>query len=86
MTADVVLDKAGRVVLPKRLHDQMMLEPGDTLTIESHDERITLRPVRPKALLKKEFGIWVYRGALPNISIPDLIDAVREERDREFHK
>ena len=84
MTKNVSLDKAGRVVLPKALRDEMKLEPGDSLRIESEGERITLRPVRPKAALKKEFGIWVYQGGPADESIPDLIEREREKRIREI--
>jgi AbrB family looped-hinge helix DNA binding protein len=80
MTTKNTLDKAGRVVLPKPLRDQLQLGPGDTLQLESEGERITLRPVRPKVMLKKECGIWVYQGESSGASIPDLLDRERERR------
>jgi AbrB family looped-hinge helix DNA binding protein len=80
---NVTLDKAGRVVLPKRLRQQLHLAPGDTLELESEGERVTLRPVRPQALLRKEYGVWVYQGEPADLSIPDLIDRERENRLRE---
>lgn len=80
----VTLDKAGRVVLPKGLRDQMQLGPGDRLELESAGERITLRPIRPKVLLKKEFGVWVYPGEPAGVSIPNLIDREREKCLREL--
>jgi hypothetical protein len=43
-----------------------------------------LRPIRSEALLKKEYGIWVYQGEPSGIFIPDLIDAEREKRIREL--
>lgn len=46
MTARLTLDKAGRIVLPKPLRDELRLGPGDTLEPENAGERITLRPVR----------------------------------------
>jgi AbrB family looped-hinge helix DNA binding protein len=79
----VTLDKAGRVVLPKRLRQQLHLAPGDTLELESEGERVTLRPVRPQALLRKEYGVWVYQGEPADLSIPDLMDREREKRARE---
>jgi AbrB family looped-hinge helix DNA binding protein len=82
MKNKVSVDKAGRVVLPKPLRDKMQLAPGDQLVIESECERITLRPVRPQATMKKEYGIWVYQGELSAASIPDLIDRERENRGR----
>ena len=84
MTTKITLDKAGRVVLPKPLREQMHLTPGDTLQLESEGERITLRPVRPQATLKKEYGVWVYQGEPAEVSIPDLIEREREKRLREL--
>jgi AbrB family looped-hinge helix DNA binding protein len=80
----VAVDKAGRVVLPKPLRDKMQLVAGDELLIESEGERITLRPLRPQATMKKEYGIWVYQGEFSGASIPDLIEGERENRGREL--
>ena len=80
----ITVDRAGRVSIPKTLRRELRLSPGDTLHIEARGEQITLRPVRPKALLKKERGLWVYQGEPSSQSIPDLIDRVREDRVREL--
>lgn len=83
MRGKLNLDKAGRVVLPKNLRDRLRLAPGDTLEIEGDEDRITLRPVRAKAKLVKEMGIWVYQGEVTDESLPDMIDREREGRNRE---
>lgn len=72
-----------RVALPKRLRQLLHLAPGDTLELESEGDRVTLRPVRPQALLRKEYGVWVYQGEPADLFIPDLIDREREKRLRE---
>lgn len=84
MTAHLTVDKAGRIVLPKSLRDKLRLPAGTLLQMESEGENITLRPIRPKANLAKEFGIWVYQGGPSDDSIPALIDQVRQERLRDF--
>ena len=84
MTTKLTLDKAGRIVLPKPLRDEMQLGPGDTLQLETEGERITLRPVRPKVTLKKELGVWVYQGEPADASIPDLLEREREKRAGEI--
>jgi AbrB family looped-hinge helix DNA binding protein len=86
MTTKITLDKAGRVVIPKPLREQLRLGPGDALAIDSYDECITLRPVRSHAALKKEYGIWVYQGAPSDVSISDLIDREREKRVGELRR
>jgi len=84
MTAKITLDKAGRVVIPKTLRQELHLGPGDALRLESEGDLITLRPLRPEALLKKERGVWVYQGEPTHASIPGLIDRDREKRLREL--
>ena len=80
MTTKLTLDKAGRVMIPKPLRIELRLSPGDTLHLESQGEQILLRPLRPKALLKKERGVWVYQGERSDASITDVIDRQREQR------
>ena len=41
----------------KSLRVKMRLEAGDDLLIEAEGDRITMRPLRREALLKKEYGI-----------------------------
>jgi len=84
MTTTITLDRAGRVLIPKTLRQELHLGPGDALQLDSKGEQITLRPMRPKALLKKERGVWVYQGEAANASIPALIDREREKRLREL--
>ena len=84
MTTKITLDRAGRVLIPKTLRQELHLGPGDALQLDSEGEQITLRPMRPKALLKKEQGVWVYQGESTNASIPGLIDREREKRLREL--
>jgi hypothetical protein len=81
--AEVVLDKAGRTVLHKRLRDEARLGRGRT-NWKAKGEWITLRPVRPEVTLKKECGVWVYQGEPIVVPIPDLIDREREKRLREL--
>lgn len=85
MTTKLTLDRAGRVLIPKTLRQEWRLNPGDALQLDSQgEETVTLRPVRPKALLKKELGVWVYQGETTAASIPALIDREREKRLREL--
>ena len=46
MNARLTLDSAGRVVIPKGLREELHLQPGDELDLETAGEQITLRPVR----------------------------------------
>jgi AbrB family looped-hinge helix DNA binding protein len=78
------MDKAGRLILPKPVRDQLHLAPGDALELEIEGDRVLLSPVRTPAGLHKEMGIWVYRSGKPaDQSVVDLIEAERDERFRE---
>jgi AbrB family looped-hinge helix DNA binding protein len=61
----LTLDKAGRIVLPKPLRDELQLGPGDVLEIESTGEEITLRPLRGSGPLRKKHGLWIFRADEP---------------------
>ena len=84
MTTKLTLDSAGRIMIPKALRDELNLEPGDSLDLESQGERIVLRPVRGTMPLRKEDGIWVFRTGEPlPASVTDrVLEDVRDERDR----
>jgi AbrB family looped-hinge helix DNA binding protein len=83
MNTRLIIDKAGRVVIPKPLRKQLQLEPGDALDLESGGQQITLRPARGTGPLQNEHGIWVlYTGEpLPASATDDLLRQIREERD-----
>jgi AbrB family looped-hinge helix DNA binding protein len=86
VTGRLTLDKAGRIVLPKPLRDELRLEAGDTLEIESSSDEITLRPTRGQAQLRKKHGIWVYRSGEPlsQAAIDKTVREVREERENQI--
>jgi AbrB family looped-hinge helix DNA binding protein len=84
MSTNVTIDRAGRVVIPKPLRDELRLEAGDTLALESDGERMTLRPVRSGSALRREQGIWVFRGGR-KISAEETdraLQDLRQERER----
>jgi AbrB family looped-hinge helix DNA binding protein len=83
MNTTVTLDKAGRVVIPKTLRDELHLEPGDSLALESEGESVTLRPVRSASPLRKERGVWVFHGGRKlSAAVTDkVLRDIRAQRD-----
>jgi AbrB family looped-hinge helix DNA binding protein len=79
----LTVDKAGRVVLPKPVRDQMQLRAGDSLEIESSEDRIVLRPRRGGAGLHKKQGIWVFSTGEPISAkaTDDVLRQIRRERE-----
>jgi AbrB family looped-hinge helix DNA binding protein len=83
MHTTVTLDKAGRVVIPKTLRDELHLEPGDSLALESEGENVTLRPVRSASPMRKERGVWVFHGGrkLTAAVTDKVLHDIRAQRD-----
>lgn len=84
MNTTLTIDKAGRVVLPKPVRDALQISPGDSLELESSEDRIILRPARGNARVYKKQGMWVLHSDTPypaNI-VEDTIRRVRRERER----
>jgi AbrB family looped-hinge helix DNA binding protein len=84
MSRRLTIDKAGRIVLPKPLRDELQLEAGDTLEVESSGDEITLRPMRGHAQLRKKHGIWVYRSGEPlsQAVVEETVQQIRQEREK----
>jgi AbrB family looped-hinge helix DNA binding protein len=85
MNATITVDKAGRIVLPKPVRDELQLQAGDSLELEISGEEITLRPIRPKIHLRREDGLWVYSVGEPLSAkaVEQTIEAIRRERDEQ---
>jgi AbrB family looped-hinge helix DNA binding protein len=83
MSIRVSLDKAGRIVIPKLLREQLNIGPGDSFELEVADGEITLRPLRATAPLTQERGVWVFRTGQPlSASVTEeTLRRIRDERD-----
>lgn len=82
MTITLTIDRAGRLVLPKPVRDELQLAAGDSLELESSDDQIVLRPVRGVATLRKKQGVWVMRTGKPLSAevVNETIRKIRNER------
>jgi AbrB family looped-hinge helix DNA binding protein len=85
MNTTVTIDKSGRVVIPKKIRDELRPVAGDTLALESEGERVTLRPVDAGTPLQRECGVWVFRAgkALSLDEANEIVGETRAERDRQ---
>lgn len=83
MSGKLAVDKLGRIVLPKPVRDKLQLAPGDQLELEISDDKITLRPLRGTAQLRKKCGVWVFHSGEPLAAstVEETIEQIRRERD-----
>ena len=85
MSSRVTIDKAGRLVLPKPLRDELRLAPGDILELMRDGDKIIISAAHSQSTLRKEHGVWVYRSGRPaDASLTELIGKDREDRIREL--
>jgi AbrB family looped-hinge helix DNA binding protein len=86
MITILTLDKAGRVVLPKPVRDEMQLRAGDSLELESSEDRIVLRPHRGGVGLHQKQGIWVFGAGekIPAGATDETLRLIRHERELSF--
>ncbi len=84
MNSKVTLDRAGRVVLPKHLRDELHLSPGDTLDVTVQGDEVKLRPRRSASPLQKKQGVWVFSTGKPMASdeTAEALRDIREQRNR----
>jgi AbrB family looped-hinge helix DNA binding protein len=75
----VSIDKAGRIVLPKRLRERFNLMAGDSLQIFVENDNIRLTPMGNTTALIKKRGRWVHQG-IPSAPLAPAVEMLREER------
>ncbi len=79
---ETTLDRFGRVVIPKRVRDDLGLRAGSVLEVKEDEQRILLEPLQeePRLVLKK--GVLVLTGTAEG----DLEGAIRAHREDRLKK
>ena len=81
MNPKVTIDRAGRLVLPKAVRDELRLSPGDSLDFTVRGDEVTLKPRRSATPLQKERGVWVFRTGT-RLTAGETEEALRDIRAR----
>jgi AbrB family looped-hinge helix DNA binding protein len=77
MDAIVEIDKAGRIVVPKKLRDALHLVPGTRLRIERSGDRMVFEHASPEPQLILKDGMWVVSGS-QKITVDDVNELIRQ--------
>ena len=77
----ITIDRAGRVVVPKRFRDRFNLVAGTQLEIEASGDGLQLRKVVSEPTLIRKKGFLVHHGTTRSpIDVAAFIRAEREAR------
>ncbi len=77
----ITIDGTGRLVIPKKIRDEMNLVPGSELEIESIGGEIRIRVPVSKPCLVKQDGFLIFDGG--GKTDIDIADFINKERDKE---
>ena len=76
---ETMLDRFGRIVIPKKIRDDFNLKPGSQIHIEESEETIVLKPVQGEPNLISKEGVLVFSGK-PMEDLGEALLKHREER------
>ena len=77
-----ILDRFGRVVVPKEIRDRLGLNPGTEIEIDEHGNEVLLKPIEHATPLQLEDGVLVFTGT----ATADLMEAIRSHRGERLLK
>ncbi len=77
-----VLDRFGRIVVPKEIRQRLGLKPGTEMEIDEHGSEVVLKRIGNETPLKLEDGVLVFTGS----ATADLMEAIRTHREERLTK
>lgn len=75
---ETTVDKFGRILIPKRVRDDLGLKPGSILHIEETDQEVVLKPLHVEPKLVDKSGVLVFSGSASG----DITEAVQRHREK----
>src|SRR6202044_3177157 len=78
---ELKIDKAGRIVVPKRLRERLGFMPDMDLEAVWQPDGVLLKRAQQRPSMVKVDGLWVHQGrAEPGANWERILEDVREER------
>lgn len=82
----VIVDKIGRVLIPKKIRDYLGIKPGTKLNIQTAcDGVVKLELIEVAKLLAKEGGALVYQGYKTE-ELGNEVNVSRDARNKDLFK
>ena len=78
---ETMLDKFGRIVLPKQVRDDLGLKVGEILRVEEREDEIVLKPIQKESHLNIKDGVLVFSASATG----DLTQAMSAQREERLH-
>jgi AbrB family looped-hinge helix DNA binding protein len=79
----LTVDASGRILIPKKVREQLGINTQAQLSLEIEEGRIILQPISKEAETYYEEGVLVVKTE-PIENLETIIDELREERINEF--
>jgi len=85
MSQEIFIDKAGRLVLPKKIREHLELQAGDILEASLGADEVRLRPRRMASSRPTRIGgrmVWDAKGHTATLDeMSEALQRGRQERD-----
>ena len=82
---ETILDRFGRIVIPKKIREDFNLKAGTQIQIEENEKSIILTPIHGEPNLRMKDGILVFSG-IPLVDLGEALTKHREERLKTIRK
>jgi AbrB family looped-hinge helix DNA binding protein len=70
---ETIVDKFGRIVIPKRVRENLGLSPGTKVEIESSGDELIVKPIREEPNVVDRDGVLVFTGSMTG----DMVEGVQ---------
>ena len=80
-----ILDRFGRIVIPKKIREDFDLKAGTQIQIEENEKSIILTPIHGEPNLRMKDGVLVFSGT-PLEDLGEALVKHREERLKTIRK